>query len=102
MLALAGVVFKVHCIGRYPRFSTTLYLAMGWLLLLAMEPIVDAIPTAGVVWLLAGGAFYTGGVWFYVRDDRVRFNHAIWHVFVLGGSACHYIAVLVSVLPQAR
>lgn len=102
LAAIGGVVFKIHCIGRYPRLSTVMYLAMGWIFLIAMEPLFDAIPTAGLLWLFAGGVLYTGGVWFYARDDRVRYNHAIWHVFVLGGSACHYIAVLVSVIPGAR
>ncbi|HEX6939013.1 MAG TPA: hemolysin III family protein [Longimicrobiales bacterium] len=100
ILALGGIAFKIHSIGRYPRLSTLLYLAMSWVLLASMKPILDAIPTTGLIWLLAGGVLYTGGVWFYVRDERVPFNHAIWHLFVLGGSACHYIAVFVSVLPR--
>ncbi|HEX7119204.1 MAG TPA: hemolysin III family protein [Longimicrobiales bacterium] len=100
LLALAGIAFKIHSIGRYPRLSTLLYLVMSWVLLVSMKPILSAIPATGLIWLLAGGVLYTGGVWFYVRDERVRFNHAIWHLFVLGGSACHYIAVYVSVLPR--
>lgn len=100
LLALGGIAFKIHCVGRYPRLSTILYLAMSWLLLATLLPFLPAIPDTGLIWLLAGGVLYTGGVWFYVRDERVRFNHAIWHLFVLGGSACHYIAVYVTVAPR--
>ena len=100
LCALGGVIFKVHCFGRYPRLSTGLYLGMSWAILPAMRPLLETIPTAGFVWLLAGGIFYTAGVWFYANDGRIRFNHAIWHLLVLGGRACHYIAVLVSVLPK--
>ncbi len=100
LLALGGIAFKIQCAGRYPRLSTLLYLGMSWLLLGSLAPVLPAIPETGLIWLLAGGVLYTGGVWFYVRDERARFNHAIWHLFVLGGSACHYIAVYVTVLPR--
>ena len=92
-LAAAGVVLKATAGFRYPRLSLTLYLAMGWLAVLAAQPIVARIGVKGALWLLAGGLCYTAGVWFYVRD-RLRYRHATWHVFVLGGSACHYFAVL--------
>ena len=72
--------------------STTLYLAMGWLILFALGPLIRGLPMAGVWWLVAGGFTYSFGIVFYAWH-RLPFNHAIWHLFVLGGSACHVIAV---------
>ena len=92
-LAAAGIVLKATVGFRYPRASLALYLAMGWLAVLAAQPIVTRVGLTGSLWLLAGGLCYTAGVWFYVRD-RLRYRHAAWHVFVLGGSVCHYFAVL--------
>lgn len=96
--AVLGILYKIFMFGRHPRFSTAAYLVMSWLIFLGMQPIAHLIPVAGIIWLLAGGVFYTAGVWFY-RKDRQRFYHAVWHLFVLLGSLCHYIAVLVSTLP---
>ena len=73
-------------------FSTAVYVAMGWLVLVAIHPLVTRVPAAGVLWLLAGGSFYSFGVIFYAR--RAAYSHAVWHVFVLLGSACHVVAVL--------
>lgn len=89
-----GVTLKAMGRARHPAISTGLYLVMGWVALLAIEPLVTRIPPAGIAWLLAGGVFYTLGVVFYVTDHRLRYGHAIWHAFVLGGTACHYFAVL--------
>lgn len=91
-LALLGVALKVCGGVRRPKLSITLYLGMGWLILVAMRPLSLAVPTSTLVWLVAGGVAYTAGVIFFVRD-RIRYNHFVWHLFVLAGSGCHYCAV---------
>jgi len=92
-LAAVGIFSKIHLGHRYPRISTAMYLGMGWLVIFAIRPLAAALPRAGLTWLIAGGLCYTAGVVFYVQDWR-RYRHAIWHLFVLTGSACHYAAVL--------
>ncbi len=74
-----------------------IYLIMGWLILIALDPLLEALPHAGFIWLLLGGIFYTVGVFFYALDERVRHFHGIWHLWVLGGSFTHYISVLLYV-----
>jgi len=83
-----------------PHLSTALYLAMGWLIIVAIVPLLHHVPGAGLAWLLAGGLCYTGGVVFYVLDSRMRFAHAVWHLFVLAGSAAHGWAVFAYTLPH--
>jgi hemolysin III len=95
---LFGIVWKMLHAERFQIVSTLLYVAMGWLVLIAVKPVLAAVPLSGVVWLLAGGLFYTVGVVFYALK-RVPYNHAIWHVFVMAGSICHYFAVMFYVLP---
>ena len=90
-LAVAGVVFKLFFTGRFPKISTALYVAMGWLVLVAIVPLIRALSPVTLGWLFAGGVTYTLGTLFY-HSSR-RHAHAIWHVFVLGGSICHAIAV---------
>jgi hemolysin III len=92
-LALAGIVFKAVGGVRYPKLSTCLYIAMGWLVIVAMEPLRLNLPLAGFYWLLAGGIAYTAGVAFFA-PKRLRYGHFVWHLFVLAGSACHFAAVL--------
>lgn len=92
-LAPAGVVLTAVGGVRYPKFSTGLYLAMGWLILIAIKPLWLRVPSWGLFWLLAGGIAYTVGVVFYAAK-RVRYNHFLWHLFVITGTACHFIAVL--------
>jgi len=92
-LALAGVVLKAVGGIRYPKVSTYLYLAMGWLVLIAVKPLLLNVPTSGLLWLLAGGIAYTAGVAFYA-SKRIRHSHFIWHLFVIAGTACHFVAVL--------
>jgi len=92
-LALAGVVLTAVGGGRYPKFTTGLYLAMGWLILIAVKPLWLRVPSWGLFWLFAGGFAYTVGVVFYAAK-RVRYSHFVWHLFVLAGTACHFIAVL--------
>jgi len=97
-LATAGIIKKIWIRHRYPRFSLLSYLVMGWLCLLAVPALVESISTKGVVWLTAGGLAYTVGTVFYVRK-KMLYHHAIWHVFVLVGAVCHFLAVAVYVLP---
>jgi hemolysin III len=92
-LAVAGIVLKAVAGVRYPRLSTGLYVAMGWLILVAAKPLWDAMPGWGLFWLAAGGVAYTAGVGFYAAD-RLRYAHFVWHLCVLAGTACHVIAVL--------
>lgn len=92
-LAAVGIVFKVLFGTRFPRASTFFYLAMGWLIVVAARPLMMNLPSAGVWLLAAGGLAYTCGVIFFVLDHR-RYMHAVWHVFVMAGSACHFAAVL--------
>ena len=93
-LALAGIVLKSVGKASHPVFSTGLYLLMGWLVVVAVEPLLARVPTAGLLWLLAGGLFYTAGVAFYATDSRLHYGHLIWHLFVMAGTTCHYFAVL--------
>jgi hemolysin III len=97
-LAVAGVAFKVLFTGRFQRLSVGIYLVMGWLAVVALKPLVTSLPTAGLAWLGAGGLAYTAGVWFYARE-RMPFGHAIWHLFVIAGSACQYLSIYYSVIP---
>ena len=92
-LALIGIVSKLTIGFRLPHLSTALYLLMGWLIVVAIKPLVETIPRAGLLWLAAGGVAYTGGVVFY-NMKRVRYAHMIWHLCVAAGSVCHFIAVL--------
>lgn len=93
-LAVAGVTLKAVAGVRYPTLSTALYLAMGWLGVIAAKPLWINLPAGGIFWLLAGGVAYTVGVVFFVADARLRYSHFIWHLFVTAGTACHFIAVL--------
>lgn len=93
VLALFGIVLKARGGIRYPRFSTALYLGMGWLVLVAAKPFLDAVPVPGLLWLAAGGLAYTAGVGFYAAS-RLPYRHFVWHLFVLAGTACHVVAVL--------
>ncbi len=93
-LALAGIVLKAVGGMRYQTLSMGLYLSMGWLALIAVKPLWLHVPMRGLLWLLAGGIAYTVGVAFFVIDKRVRYSHFVWHLFVIAGTACHFIAVL--------
>jgi hemolysin III len=95
-LAVLGIV-KELCLGRDRIPSVPLYLAMGWLAVVAAVPLIRELPGPGLVWLIAGGLLYTVGIIFYANDERWRHAHGIWHLFVLGGTACHYVAVLLYV-----
>lgn len=96
-LALAGVVFKLFYTGRFKLLSTAIYIAMGWLVIVAIKPLLGALDGWTLGWMFAGGAFYTLGTVFYHRPS-LPYSHAIWHLFVLGGSFCHYVAVMAQVI----
>jgi hemolysin III len=96
-LALLGVTAKAVFGTRWPIVSTVLYVGMGWVVIIAVRPLVEHVPPGGIAWLLAGGLAYTGGVVFYAWT-RLRYSHAIWHLFVLAGSVCHYVAVVLYVV----
>jgi hemolysin III len=78
----------------HPLLSTGLYLAMGWLVVIAAVPLLERVSTAGIGWLVAGGLAYTVGVFFYLTDARYKFGHFVWHLFVMAGTTCHFFAVL--------
>lgn len=98
-LALIGVVFKFFYAGQRDILSTVLYIAMGWLALVAFKPLVAALPAGGLSWLVAGGVCYTVGALFYLWH-RLPYHHAVWHVWVLGGSVCHWITIYSYVVPR--
>ena len=92
-IAFVGVVLNSIGGVRYQRLSTMLYLFMGWLIIIAVKPLWLNMPSWGLFWLLAGGVAYTVGVGFYAAK-RIRYAHFVWHLFVMAGTACHFIAVL--------
>lgn len=96
-LAAVGIALKVVFGDRFEVLSTLVYIAIGWLALVAIVPLVRALPVGGLVWLFLGGILYTAGTVFYLWE-RLPFSHAVWHGFVLAGSVCHFFAVLYFVL----
>jgi hemolysin III len=91
-LAVCGVIFKLFATGRFRLISTGIYVAMGWMVLIAVRPMVLRLDPAVIAWLVAGGVAYTAGTVFY-HNRRLVYSHAIWHGFVLAGSICHGVAV---------
>ncbi|MDR0250373.1 MAG: hemolysin III family protein [Burkholderiales bacterium] len=93
-LAVFGIVQELW-LGRRTRIlSLPIYIVMGWLVVIAIKPLMAALPVAGLVWLAAGGLFYTFGTIFYILDEKIRHGHGIWHLFVLAGSVCQFVAIL--------
>jgi hemolysin III len=92
-LAVIGVIAKNTVGFRYPKLSLAMYVGMGWMAVVAIKPLTDSLTGTQLAWILAGGLFYTGGVPFYVWKSK-RYTHAVWHLFVLAGAACHFVAVL--------
>jgi len=92
-LAVVGTVFKAFGGVRYTTFSTWVYLAMGWLVLIAIEPVWTLVPKWGLFWLVSGGIAYTAGTVFFMAE-RIPYFHFVWHLFVILGTICHFIAVL--------
>lgn len=93
-VATAGVAMKLAGYLRQRALSTALYLAFGWLVIAAAQPLLSSLGREGLLWLLAGGIAYTAGTLFFMLDQRLRFGHLVWHVFALAGSGCHFVAVL--------
>jgi len=93
-LALVGIAQEIWFAKGARVLSLVIYLLMGWLALVAVSPLWDALTPTGFAWLAAGGVFYTVGIIFYVADQRIRHGHGVWHLFVLGGSGCHFFTVL--------
>lgn len=93
-MAALGVLLKtVKGVAHRPRLAVGLYLVMGWMVLLVFRPLAMAVEWRTLLWLIAGGVVYTSGVFFFLHDHR-RYCHSVWHLFVLGGTTCHYFAVL--------
>ena len=96
-LALLGIVQEIWLAKGSRVLSMVIYVVMGWLALVAVMPLWLALTPVGFAWLVAGGVLYTGGMAFYATDHKLRHGHGVWHLFVMGGSACHFIAVLLHV-----
>lgn len=97
-MALVGIVLKIFFTGRYIKLSTAMYIGMGWLIVIFLRPLMHNLAPEGLLWLLIGGLSYSAGAVFF-SIKRIRFNHAIFHGFVLLGSICHFLAVYYYVLP---
>jgi hemolysin III len=98
-LAVSGILFKLWFVERFPIFSTSLYVAMGWLGIIAAREVYLHVPPVGIFWLCLGGLMYSFGVIFYACK-RIPHHHLIWHLMVMAGSTCHFIAILYSVFPD--
>lgn len=96
-LAIVGMALEALPQKGNRILSIVVYVLMGWLVLFALKPLLEALPFAGFIWLLLGGVFYTGGIMFYLFDEQIRHFHGIWHLFVLAGSICHYLTILLYV-----
>jgi hemolysin III len=97
-LAVVGIVFKAFLTHRLKFLAPVLYIALGWLIVIDFEPLLEAMPLHGIDLLIAGGVVYTVGILFYAIE-RIPFNHAIWHLFVMGGSLLHYLAIFYYIAP---
>jgi len=97
-LAIFGIIFKLFFTGKYDKISTIAYVLMGWLIVFAIKPLINNFPLEGLLWLLAGGVYYTVGAILY-SIKSIKYNHAIFHIFVLLGSFSHFMAVFFYVLP---
>lgn len=93
VLACIGVCLKAFGKASHPAISTTLYVVLGWLIIVAIKPLISLMEPMGLLLLVLGGALYTLGVVFFVLDSRLRYGHLVWHLFVVGGTVCHYFAI---------
>ncbi len=98
-MALIGIILKLFFTGKYKSISTLMYILMGWMIVFAIKPLIDSLPLDGLHWLIAGGVSYTIGAVLY-SIKKIKFNHAIFHIFVLIGSFCHFYSVFFYVLPS--
>ena len=90
--AIIGVILKLFHIGKYDKLSTIMYVVMGWVIVIAIKPLIENLSQEGLIWLAFGGIFYTIGAFFYMRE-KLKYNHAVFHVFVLLGSFCHFVSI---------
>ncbi|MCL4408109.1 MAG: hemolysin III family protein [Thermotogae bacterium] len=97
-MAIIGILFKVFFVKKFVVLSTLIYIIMGWMIVFAIKPLFEKLPIDGIVFLVIGGIFYTLGTVFYIRR-KMKYHHAVWHLFVIGGSAMHFFAILFYVLP---
>lgn len=97
-LAVVGIIIEIAFPGRWPVFSLVLYVAMGWVGVVAVKPLLSVVPAGGLILLLLGGLAYTGGIVFYVWK-RLPYGHAVWHLFVVAGTVFHFFAILFFVIP---
>ena len=97
-LAILGIVLDVLHKKGLRIFQMAIYFVMGWLIVIASYPLIESLPLGGLLWLLAGGLLYSGGIVFYAMDKKIRHGHGIWHLFVLAGSISHYIMIFVYIL----
>jgi len=91
-MALSGIMLKLFFTGKYHKISTAMYILMGWVIIFAIKPLIHNLSLAGLLWLFAGGISYTVGAIIY-SIDKMQFNHAVFHLFVLGGSVCHFMSI---------
>ena len=97
-LAVVGIILKLFLTGQFNRTSTAIYLSMGWLAIVAIIPLAQALDPFTFFWLVAGGLLYTAGTYFFI-SERIPYGHTIWHLFVLGGSMCHFVAAFAHLAP---
>ncbi len=93
-VVIAGAVYKITAINKYPRLSLALYLIMGWSIVFIAQPVFESLTTTALCFILLEGLLYTGGTYFFANDDRHKWYHGIWHLFVLGGAISHWAAIL--------
>lgn len=98
-LALTGIILKLFYIDKYSLLSTIMYVIMGWVMIFAVKPIINSLELGGLIWLLAGGIVYTVGAVFFSLKN-LKYNHAIFHIFVLLGSFCHFMSIYYYVVPR--
>lgn len=96
--AIAGFIFKFSPLRRYDKLSLALYALMGWLIIIAIRPLIESMAAGALYFLLGGGLCYTFGIYFYVKE-KIPYNHTIWHLFVLGGSTLHFFGIFLYLVP---
>ncbi|MCC9295945.1 hemolysin III family protein [Clostridium sp. WLY-B-L2] len=99
-LAILGIIMKIFWVGKYEIASTLLYIFMGWIIIFAMKKLLILLSPMGIALLVAGGIIYTAGAFLYMMN-KIPYNHAIWHIFVIGGSACHFFCILLYLFPNS-
>ena len=100
-LAVLGMLFQLSSLRHWRTASIVLYLCMGWVVIVAIKPLIASVATGGIIFLVLGGVAYTSGVLFY-KQKSLKYHHAVWHLFVLTGSIMHFLAILLYVLPQVN